>query len=458
MDQLCENNMADTTTAQQPSRAPSQGRSALPGLGYKAQHGKESTRPGEPGSADCNGQNLSKKKRNRGKRRRKPKLEDTPFGVTTATAGMQTMGLEQVTVTSIPAAMAGDGDVEGVSEGIEDLELSDSTKRIHGRKPMPLEPCITASAQELAKELDLYATSNRTEPVNILHPGGSQGITPCDLTLGPGNSGKSEVALPADSTTEATIPIARAGDGTVLEVPAPDHVITKRRFRKEADKRKQKAAADEERMTSVRSTLHEIVPADVLMKLLPVWRKKFEMLDLAESLLKECEAVEELHHTLEVISLVWDRWGGWIKDLPQSALMSAAQRRARDAQRRDVGAERMEEVRTSLGLIVPPAAVSELLLCWKWDSRRDRGKVCEQAFDSLADLVPWIEVNAKVEAIGDLWDRLKADEDYISGEESDCSVDDFDGLEGLQDYLDDGDFKGSFMDGDSSLFDLEECI
>ena len=78
------------------------------------------------------------------------------------------------------------------------------------------------------------------------------------------------------------------------------------------------------------------------------------MLDLAESLLKECEAVEELHHTLEVISLVWDRWGGWIKDLPQSALMSAAQRRARDAQRRDVGAERMEEVRTSLGLIVPP--------------------------------------------------------------------------------------------------------
>ena len=128
MDQLCENNMADTTTAQQPSRAPSQGRSALPGLGYKAQHGKESTRPGEPGSADCNGQNLSKKKRNRGKRRRKPKLEDTPLGVTTATADMQTMGLEQVTVTSIPAAMAGDGDVESVSEGIEDLILSDSGK------------------------------------------------------------------------------------------------------------------------------------------------------------------------------------------------------------------------------------------------------------------------------------------------------------------------------------------
>jgi len=268
------------------------------------------------------------------------------------------------------------------------------------------------------------------------------------------------VALPVDSTTEATIPIARAGDGTILEVPAPDHVNTKRRFRKEADKRKQKAAAHEERMTSVRSTLHELVPADVLAKLLLVWRKKFEMLDLAESLLKECEAGEVLHHTLEVISLVWDRWGGWIKDLPQSALMSAAQRRARDAQRRAVDAERMEEVRTSLGLIVPPAAASELLLCWKWDSRRDRSKVCEQAFDSLTDLVPWIEaeINDKVWAIGDLWDRLKADEDYISGEESDCSVDDFDGLKGLQDYLDDGDFKGSFMDGGSSLFDLEECI
>ena len=92
---------------------------------------------------------------------------------------------------------------------------------------MPLEQCITASAQELAKELDLYATGNRIESLNILHPGGSQGISPCDLTLGPGNSGKSEVALPVDSTTEATIPIARAGDGTILVLPAPDHVNTK---------------------------------------------------------------------------------------------------------------------------------------------------------------------------------------------------------------------------------------
>ena len=153
--------------------SPLLGRSALPGLEYEARNGIESTRPDESG----NKQTLSKKKRNRGKRRRKPKpLDDTPLGATTATAGMQGQGLERATVTSLsPAAMAGDGDVKGVSDGIEDLHLSDSEK--HGRpKPKPLGPCTTASATELATGLDLYATSNRNEPLNILNLGGPQGM------------------------------------------------------------------------------------------------------------------------------------------------------------------------------------------------------------------------------------------------------------------------------------------
>ena len=162
--------------------SPLLGRSAPPSLEYEARNGIESTRPDESG----NKQTLSKKKRNRGKRRRKPKpLDDTSLDALTATADM-----------------AGDGDVKGVSEGIEDLQLSDSAKRsMHGRpKPKPLEPCTTASAQELATGLDLYATSNRNEPLNNLNLGRSHGMTLGDLNLGPGNSGKSEVALPADST------------------------------------------------------------------------------------------------------------------------------------------------------------------------------------------------------------------------------------------------------------------
>ena len=368
MDQLCARNMADKDNRSSPLL----GRSAPPGLEYEARNGIESTRPDEPG----NKQKLSKKKRNRGKRRRKPKpLDDTLLTATTATAGMQRQGLERATVTSLsPAAMAGDGDVKGVSDGIEDLHLSDSEK--HGRpKPKPLGPCTTASATELATGLDLYATSNRNEPLNILNLGGSHGMKMLgDLNLGPGNSGKSEVALPADSTTEATIPIARAGGGTDLEVPALEEQVSKpRRVRKEVEERKRKTAADEERMARVSSTLSELVPADVIAKLLPIWRKKFEMLDLAQSLLEGCKAGEELHHTLEVISLVWDRWGGWIRELPRSALMSFA--------------ERVE----------------------------------------------------------------KAGKDYSSGEESDFSEADFDGLAGLGDYLADGDFKDSYLDADSFL-------
>ncbi len=218
--------------------------------------------------------------------------------------------------------------------------------------------------------------------------------------------------------------------------------------------RKRKAAEDKERLERVRSTLtSNFMPTDVLEKLLLIWKTKDEMLDLAGSLLEESMAEDELYYTRELISLVWDRWAGWIEDIPPSALMGFAARCARDAQRCARDATRMEEVRTSLvRMLVPPAVVSELMLCWRWASPTDRFDVWETTRRSL-DLmyrerggeVPWREIFDKADAVSDLWERLKNEDDFTSGEDSDGSSFDPDDLAGLHDYLADGDFKDSYL-------------
>ena len=104
--------------------------------------------------------------------------------------------------------------------GMVAITVSDKNRGKRGKARKDAEVLASASAGELATGLDLYATSTRTEYSNILNLGGLQG-SPSSSNLGPGNSGMSDVTLSADTTTEATIPTARAGAG---QVPDAEHL------------------------------------------------------------------------------------------------------------------------------------------------------------------------------------------------------------------------------------------